>query len=114
MQLTHKLDVKFKTHKLIINVDNVQYNLKIFIIFFNDLMIIIIETLSNDHVNFKFNNINEKLKIIKNQSIDDIFASFNIIDNKFQNNNENQKKIIFIIQKNIFDDILSVKFNHHY
>ena len=55
-------------------------------------MIIIIETLSNNHANFKLDNINKKLKIIKNQSIDNVFASFNIINNKFQNNNENQKK----------------------
>ena len=83
MQLTYKLDVKFKTHKFIMNVDNVQHNLRILIIFFDDLTIIIIETLLNDHINFKFNNINERLKIIKNQSIDDVFTSFNIIDNEF-------------------------------
>ena len=34
--------------------------------FFDDLMIIIIETLSNNHVSFEFNNINEKIKIVKN------------------------------------------------
>ena len=28
--------------------------------FFNDLMIIIIETLSNNYANFKFDNINKK------------------------------------------------------
>ena len=32
---------------------------------FNDLMIIIIETLLNNHINFKFNNVNEKLKIFE-------------------------------------------------
>ena len=82
--------------------------------FFDELIINIIKTLSNDHANFKFNNFNKKLKIFKHQSIINIFISFNIINNKFQNNNENQKKAIFIIQKNIFDDILNVKFNHHY
>ena len=66
MQLIYKLDIKFKIYKFIINVDNVQHNLKILIMFFNNLTIIIIETLSNNHVNFKFNNINEKLKIIEN------------------------------------------------
>ena len=60
IQLTHKLDIKFKTHKFIINVDNVQHNLKIFIIFFKDLIIIIIKTLSNNHANFKLDNINKK------------------------------------------------------
>ena len=66
MQLTHKFDIKFKIRKFIISVDNVQHNLKIFVMFFDDLMIIIIETLSNNHANFEFNNINEKLKIIEN------------------------------------------------
>ena len=66
IQLTHKLDIKFKIHKFIINVDTIQHNLKIYIIFFNDLTIFIIETLSNNHINFKFNNINKKLKIIEN------------------------------------------------
>ena len=47
---------------------------------FDDLTIIIIKTLSNNHVNFKFDNVNKKLKIVKHQSIDDIFVSFNIID----------------------------------
>ena len=47
------------------NIDNIQHNLKIFVMFFNNLTIIIIETLSNNHINFKFNNINEKLNIIK-------------------------------------------------
>ena len=28
-------------------------------------MIIVIKTLSNDHINFKFNNVNEELKIIE-------------------------------------------------
>ena len=48
--------------------------------FFNDLTIIIIETLSNNHISFKFDNINEKLKIIKHQLIDNVFISFDIID----------------------------------
>ena len=65
--------------------------------FFDNLMIIIIETLSNDHAGFELNNINEKLKIVENQSIDDVFVSSNIIDNKFQNNNEDQRKVVFII-----------------
>ena len=34
--------------------------------FFDDLMIIIIETLSNNHADFEFNDINKRLKIIKN------------------------------------------------
>ena len=83
MQLMYKLDIKFKIHKFIININNIQYNLKILIIFFDDLTIIIIETLSNNHVNFKFNNINKRLKIVKNQLIDNIFVLFNIIDDKF-------------------------------
>ena len=32
---------------------------------FNKLTINIIKTLTNDHVNFKFNNVNERLKIIQ-------------------------------------------------
>ena len=32
--------------------------------FFNELTINIIKTLTNNHVNFKFNNINKGLKII--------------------------------------------------
>ena len=55
---------------------------------FDKLLIIIIKTLSNNYVNFKFDNVNEKLKIIKYQLIDDIFISFNIIDIKFQNENK--------------------------
>ena len=46
-------------------------------------MIIIIEMLLYNYVNFKFDNINKKLKIIKNQLIDNIFALFNIINNEF-------------------------------
>ena len=65
MQLTHKLNIKFKTYKLIININNVQHNLKILVMFFDNLIIIIIETLSNNHANFKFDNVNKKLKIIK-------------------------------------------------
>ena len=65
MQLTHKFNIKFKTHKFIINIDNVQYNLKILIMFFNDLIIIIIEALSNDYADFKFNNVNKRLKIVE-------------------------------------------------
>ena len=34
--------------------------------FFDNLMIIIIKTLSNNHINFEFNNVNEKLKIVEN------------------------------------------------
>ena len=64
MQLTHKLDVKFKTYKFIINIDNVQHNLKILVILFNKLIINIIKTLTNNHVSFKFNNVNKKLKIV--------------------------------------------------
>ena len=64
MQLTHKLHVKFKTYKFIINIDNVQHNLKILVILFNKLIINIIKTLTNNHVSFKFNNVNKKLKIV--------------------------------------------------
>ena len=60
-------------------------------------MIIIIKTLLNDHANFEFNNINERLKIVENQLIDNVFALFDIINNEFQNDNKNQRKIIFII-----------------
>ena len=56
----HKFNIKYKIYKFIMNIDNVQYNLKILIIFFNDLMIIIIKILSDNHINFKFNDINEK------------------------------------------------------
>ena len=77
------------------NVDSVYYNLRVLIMFLNELMIIIVETLSNNHVDFKFNNINKKLKIIKHQSIDNIFVLFDIIDIKFQNENKNQKKKLF-------------------
>ena len=48
------------------SVDNVQHNLRIFIMFFDNLMIIIIKTLSNNHANFKFDNINKRLKIVEN------------------------------------------------
>ena len=65
MQLTHKLDIKFKIHKFIINIDNVQYNLRIFIMLFDKLTINIIKTLTNNHINFKFNNVNKKLKIVQ-------------------------------------------------
>ena len=64
MQLTHKLDIKSKTHKFIINIDNVQHNLRILIMFFNKLMINVIKTLTNNHINFKLNNVNKELKII--------------------------------------------------
>ena len=82
MQLTHKLNIKFKIRKLIMNINNVQHNLRIFIIYFDELTIIIIETLSNNHVNFKFDNVNKRLKIIEYQLINDIFASFNMINIK--------------------------------
>ena len=52
MQLTHKFDIKFKIYKFIININNIQYNLKILIMFFDNLMIIIIKTLLNNHVSF--------------------------------------------------------------
>ena len=58
MQLTHKFDIKFKICKFIINIDNVQHNLRIFIIFFDKLTINIIKTLTNNHANFKFDDIN--------------------------------------------------------
>ena len=64
MQLTHKFNIKFKTHKFIISIDDVQHNLKFFIIFFNKLLINVIKTLMNNYVNFKFNNVNEELKIV--------------------------------------------------
>ena len=51
--------------------------------FFNDLIIIIIKTLSNNHANFKFDDINKKLKIIKYQLIDNVFALFDIINIEF-------------------------------
>ena len=56
--------------------------------FFDKLIINIIKTLTNNHINFKFDNVNEKLKIVQHQLIIDIFASFDIFNNKFQNNNE--------------------------
>ena len=83
------------------NVDNVQYSLKIFVMFFNDLTIIIVETLSNNHAGFKFDDINERLEIVENQLIDDVFASFDVIDNEFQNDNEDQRKL-FLLFKKIF------------
>ena len=55
---------------------------------FDKLIINIIKTLTNNHISFKLNNVNKELKIIQHQLIVDIFASFNIFDNKFQNNNE--------------------------
>ena len=64
MQLTHKLDIEFRAHKLIISIDNVQHNLKILIILFNKLIINIIKMLTNDHINFKFDNVNKGLKIV--------------------------------------------------
>ena len=81
---------------------------------FDELTINIIKILINNYANFKLDDVNKKLKIVQYQLIIDIFASFNIFDNKFQNNNENQKKIAFIIHKNIFNDILNVKFNYRY
>ena len=80
--------------------------------FFNKLIINVIKTLTNNYANFKLNNINKELKIIQHQSIVNIFASFNIFDNEFQNNNKDQKKVTFIIYKNIFNNILNVEFNH--
>ena len=82
--------------------------------FFNKLTINIIKTLINNHINFKLDDINKRLKIIQYQLIINIFISFNIFDNKFQNNNEDQKKAVFIIHKNIFNDTLNVKFNYRY
>ena len=32
--------------------------------FFNELMINVIKTLTNNHTNFKFNDVNKKLKIV--------------------------------------------------
>ena len=60
MQLTHKLDIKFKIRKFIINIDDVQYNLRIFVMFFDELIINVIKTLTNNHVSFKLNNVNKK------------------------------------------------------
>ena len=45
MQLTYKLDIKFKIHKFIINIDDIQHNLKILVMFFNKLIINVIKTL---------------------------------------------------------------------
>ena len=56
----HKLDIKFKVHKFIINIDNVQHNLKISVMFFDELIINIIKTLTNNHASFKFDNVNKK------------------------------------------------------
>ena len=64
MQLTHKLNIKFKIYKFIINIDDVQYNLKILVIFFNELIINVIKTLTNNYVSFKFNDVNKGLKIV--------------------------------------------------
>ena len=64
MQLMYKFDIKFKICKFIINIDDVQYNLRIFVIFFNKLIINVIKTLMNNHVDFKFNNVNKGLKIV--------------------------------------------------
>ena len=64
MQLMYKFDIKFKIRKFIINIDGVQHNLKILVMFFNKLTINVIKTLINNHVNFKFDNVNEKLKIV--------------------------------------------------
>ena len=64
VQLTYKFDIKFKTYKFIINIDNVQHSLKILVMFFNELMINVIKTLMNNHVSFKFDNVNKELKII--------------------------------------------------
>ena len=64
IQLTYKLDIKFKVYKFIINIDNVQHNLKILIILFNKLMINVIKTLTNNYINFKLDNVNKELKII--------------------------------------------------
>ena len=61
----YKFDIKFKVRKFIINIDNVQYNLRIFIIFFDELMINVIKTLTNNYVSFKFNVVNKKLKIVQ-------------------------------------------------
>ena len=81
---------------------------------FNELMINIIKTLTNNHVSFKLDNVNERLKIIQHQSIVDIFASFNIFNNEFQNDNKGQKEVAFIIYKNIFNNILNIEFNYRY
>ena len=64
MQLTHKFNIKFKVRKFIININDVQHNLRIFIIFFDKLTINVIKTLMNNHANFKFNDVNEELKIV--------------------------------------------------
>ena len=60
IQLTHKFNIKYKIYKFIIIIDNVKHNLRIFIMFFNKLMINVIKTLTNNHINFKFNNVNKK------------------------------------------------------
>ena len=65
MQLTHKLDIKFKAHKFIINIDDVQYNLKILAMLFDKLTINVIKTLANNYVSFKLDDINKELKIIQ-------------------------------------------------
>ena len=83
MQLTYKFDIKFKTYKFIISIDDVEHNLRIFVMLFNELTINIIKTLTNNHISFKFNNVNKKLKIIQHQSIVNIFALFNIFNNEF-------------------------------
>ena len=65
MQLTYKLNIKFKIYKFIINIDNVKHNLRIFVIFFNKLIINIIKTLTNNYVSYKFDDVNKELKIIQ-------------------------------------------------
>ena len=82
--------------------------------FFNELTFNIIKTLTNNHANFKLNDVNKELKIVQHQLIVDIFALFDVFNNEFQNNNKDQREIVFIIYKNIFNNILNVKFNYRY
>ena len=60
MQLTHKFNIKSKIRKFIINIDDIQHNLRIFVMFFDELIINVIKTLTNNHADFKLNNVNKK------------------------------------------------------
>ena len=51
--------------------------------FFNELTINVIKTLTNNHINFKLNDVNEELKIVQHQLIINIFVSFDIFNNEF-------------------------------
>ena len=85
----NKFDIKIKIFKFKIFDNNVQYRLKFIINFFNILIIIKFQIISNNWICVIINNFDKKIITIKSQLIFNIFNLIIIIKIEFQNRNKN-------------------------